>query len=167
MSEKKQAAQRIQSLREQLNHHSYQYYVLDDPEIPDVEYDRMYRELQELERQYPDMTPVVEFFARHGFDGMRVGINSSYGDAVYLYELGPRFPGAEWFYVAEPDQSRLQGIEVLASADYLVFDEYYGMKHPLEEYRDRLAGEFELLGEYAIDLAWGSTTASILGRRKE
>ena len=43
MSNSKQAnldATRISTLRELLNHHSYQYYVLDEPEIPDVEYDR-------------------------------------------------------------------------------------------------------------------------------
>ena len=46
---------RIVQLREQLNHHSYQYYVLDNPEIPDSEYDRLYRELQQLEQKYPDL----------------------------------------------------------------------------------------------------------------
>lgn len=44
---------RVQSLREQLEHHNYQYYVLDAPEIPDAEYDRMMRELQELETEFP------------------------------------------------------------------------------------------------------------------
>ncbi|MBT8129227.1 MAG: NAD-dependent DNA ligase LigA [Gammaproteobacteria bacterium] len=47
--------QRIEQLREQLNHHSHQYYVLDNPEIPDSEYDRLYRELQQLEQQYPEL----------------------------------------------------------------------------------------------------------------
>ncbi len=55
MSSKAQAAQQIDQLRQQLNHHSYQYYVLDDPEIPDAEYDRLYRQLQQLESQYPDL----------------------------------------------------------------------------------------------------------------
>ena len=40
-------------LREQLNYHNYRYYVLDDPEIPDAEYDRLFRELQALEEKYP------------------------------------------------------------------------------------------------------------------
>ncbi len=118
-----------------------------------------------LERQYPDMTPVVEFFTQNGFDGMRVGINSSYGDAVYLYSLGDTFPGAEWFYVAEADQSRLRDVEEFRNADFLVFDEYYGERHPLEDYRDRLSEDFAVLGEWQIELAWGSTQASVLGRR--
>jgi len=46
---------RIDQLREQLNRHSYLYYVLDSPEVPDSEYDRLYRELQQLEQKYPDL----------------------------------------------------------------------------------------------------------------
>ncbi|MFZ1640182.1 MAG: NAD-dependent DNA ligase LigA [Candidatus Contendobacter sp.] len=46
---------RAASLREQLNWHGYRYYVLDDPEIPDAEYDRLFRELQELEATYPEL----------------------------------------------------------------------------------------------------------------
>jgi DNA ligase (NAD+) len=41
------------TLREQLNYHNYRYYVLDDPEVPDAEYDRLFRELQALEERYP------------------------------------------------------------------------------------------------------------------
>jgi len=55
MSNKNKRSEDITHLRDQLNHHSYQYYVLDDPEIPDVQYDRLYRELQSLEAQYPDL----------------------------------------------------------------------------------------------------------------
>ena len=50
--------ERIKSLRDQLNHHCYLYYVLDNPEIPDSEYDRLYRELQLLEEKFPEqVTP--------------------------------------------------------------------------------------------------------------
>ncbi|VAW67359.1 DNA ligase (NAD(+)) [hydrothermal vent metagenome] len=55
MSDKKQAGKQITKLCDQLNHHSYQYYVLDDPDIPDVAYDRLYRKLQALEAQYPEL----------------------------------------------------------------------------------------------------------------
>ena len=46
---------KITDLREQLNLHSYRYYVLDDPDITDAEYDRLFRELQQLEAQYPGL----------------------------------------------------------------------------------------------------------------
>lgn len=42
------------SLIESLNHHSYQYYVLDNPEISDPQYDALYQQLLEIEAQHPD-----------------------------------------------------------------------------------------------------------------
>lgn len=48
------AAERIARLRELLEHHNYRYYVLDAPEVPDAEYDRLFSELQALEDQYPE-----------------------------------------------------------------------------------------------------------------
>jgi DNA ligase (NAD+) len=49
------ARRRIEALREQLKDHDYKYYVLDAPSIPDAEYDRLFRELQDLEGQHPDL----------------------------------------------------------------------------------------------------------------
>ena len=48
-------ARRATELREQLNHHAYLYYVLDAPEIPDAEYDRLFQELQAIEAAHPDL----------------------------------------------------------------------------------------------------------------
>lgn len=45
----------IAKLREQLNEHNYRYYVLDDPTIPDAEYDRLFQALKVLEVQYPEL----------------------------------------------------------------------------------------------------------------
>ena len=47
--------QRAEKLRERVRYHNYRYYVLDDPEIPDAEYDRLLRELQQLEQQHPEL----------------------------------------------------------------------------------------------------------------
>lgn len=58
MSVSKQILNKIESLREQIRHHNYRYHVLDDPEIPDAEYDRLMRELQALEDKHPEcVTP--------------------------------------------------------------------------------------------------------------
>lgn len=46
---------KLNKLRDELRHHAYLYYVLDQPELPDAEYDRMYRELQALEQQHPEL----------------------------------------------------------------------------------------------------------------
>ena len=46
---------RAQDLRRQLHHHVHAYYTLDAPEIPDAEYDRLFRELQALESAHPEL----------------------------------------------------------------------------------------------------------------
>jgi DNA ligase (NAD+) len=48
-------AARIAELRQKLEYHNYLYYVKDDPEISDAEYDRMFRELLELEKEHPEL----------------------------------------------------------------------------------------------------------------
>ncbi|HVC29109.1 MAG TPA: NAD-dependent DNA ligase LigA [Gammaproteobacteria bacterium] len=73
MTSQSAAQRRIHALRDQINHHNYLYYVLDAPEIPDSEYDRLMRELEDLEHQFPKLvtrdsptqrvgaTPLAEF----------------------------------------------------------------------------------------------------------
>jgi DNA ligase (NAD+) len=47
--------QRIEELRETINHHNYRYYVLDSPEISDAEYDELMKELRQLEAEHPEL----------------------------------------------------------------------------------------------------------------
>jgi DNA ligase (NAD+) len=49
------ARKRVEELREQINHHSYRYHVLDDPEVADAEYDELVRGLRELEERFPEL----------------------------------------------------------------------------------------------------------------
>lgn len=51
----KKAAKQAEKLTKALREHNYRYYVLDAPTIPDSEYDRMFRQLQELEKKYPEL----------------------------------------------------------------------------------------------------------------
>jgi DNA ligase (NAD+) len=48
-------SERAAELRAQLHHHAHRYYTLDDPEIPDAEYDKLFRELQELEAAHAEL----------------------------------------------------------------------------------------------------------------
>lgn len=70
---------RVKRLREEIERHNYQYYALDDPLISDAEYDRLFRELRELEARHPALitpdsptqrvgaTPLAEFSeVKHG-----------------------------------------------------------------------------------------------------
>ena len=50
-----EARRRIEELRELINYHNYRYYVLNDPVISDAEYDELFRELQKLEEQFPEL----------------------------------------------------------------------------------------------------------------
>lgn len=45
--------ERVTRLREEIDHHNHQYYVLDAPDVSDAEYDRLFRELEQLETEHP------------------------------------------------------------------------------------------------------------------
>ena len=47
--------ERVAQLRQELNYHNYRYYVLDAPEIPDYEYDRLFQELKGIEEDHPEL----------------------------------------------------------------------------------------------------------------
>lgn len=55
MTDKEQCTKRAQELRDKLNYYSRKYYVDDDPEIEDYEYDMLQRELKAIEDKYPDL----------------------------------------------------------------------------------------------------------------
>lgn len=55
MSNQDRVKRRIEELRELINYHNYRYYVLDSPEISDVEYDELMRELKRLEAEHPEL----------------------------------------------------------------------------------------------------------------
>ncbi|MGM0593319.1 MAG: NAD-dependent DNA ligase LigA [Pseudomonadota bacterium] len=73
-------AKRAAQLRDEIAYHNYRYYALDDPEIPDAEYDRLFRQLQQLEQAYPDLvtpaSPTQRVGAQplKGFDEVRHAI---------------------------------------------------------------------------------------------
>jgi len=58
--------EKVRDLRKTLHHHNFRYYVLDDPEISDSEYDHLMRELIRLEKAYPDLVSSDSPSARVG-----------------------------------------------------------------------------------------------------
>ena len=111
----KDPAQEAEQLREQLRHHEYRYYVLDQPEIADAEYDAMMRRLQELEQRHPALaapdspTQRVGGKPREGFVKVRHSSPmTSLDNALNQVELRDfdrrvreSLGGAEYRYVAE------------------------------------------------------------------
>jgi len=46
---------RVEKVREEIEYHNYRYYVLDQPEISDAQYDRLLKELEKIEDQHPEL----------------------------------------------------------------------------------------------------------------
>jgi DNA ligase (NAD+) len=115
---------RAQRLRAQIAHHDYRYYVLDDPEIPDAEYDRLMQQLRELEAANPDIvtpdsptqrvsgTPAAEFRpVKHGVPMLSIDNGFSEDDLrAFDRRVRERLGrDAEIEYAAEP---KLDGLAV-------------------------------------------------------
>src|SRR5262245_38769210 len=112
----KDVAQRIETLREALHRHNYLYYVEDRPEISDAEYDRLLRELRDLEEAHPELvTPdsptqavgghVAQAFAPVEHKGPMLSLDNALStDELCEFEGGLRraLPSAELAYVCEP-----------------------------------------------------------------
>lgn len=69
MSQTSSAERRIQELRQVIDDHNYRYYVLDEPAVPDAEYDRLMRELQNLETEHPELVTADSPTQRVGAGG--------------------------------------------------------------------------------------------------
>lgn len=112
-----QIEKRIQKLREAINYHNYRYYVLDNPEISDAEYDRLIQELQAFEHQYPELirpdsptqrvgaTPLAAF-ATVAHTLPMVSLDNAF-DEMGIREFDARLrrllpPGERVEYVVEP-----------------------------------------------------------------
>ncbi|PKQ39487.1 DNA ligase (NAD(+)) LigA [Pseudomonas sp. YY-1] len=83
------AAQRISELRNELDAHNYRYYVLDEPSVPDAEYDRLFRELQALEAKHPELVTPESPTQRVGGEAL-----SAFGEVrheVPMLSLGNAF----------------------------------------------------------------------------
>jgi DNA ligase (NAD+) len=115
---------RVEKLREEIEYHNYRYYVLDRPEISDVQYDRLLRELEKLEEQYPELrstnsptqrvgAPPLEAFeiVRHSIPMLSLANAFDESEAREFDKRVKKFLGvsADITYVTEP---KLDGLAV-------------------------------------------------------
>src|SRR5436189_2611278 len=79
---KKVSAKEIETLRNILRFHEYRYYILNDPLISDFEYDQLYKQLEQLEKEHP------EFIARDS-PTQRVGssLNTAFPTVQHLVPM--------------------------------------------------------------------------------
>lgn len=87
------AADRIEALRREIEEHNYRYFVLDDPSVPDAEYDRLMRELRRLEEAHPELASTDSPTQRVG--GATVGRFEEVTHAVPMLSLGNAFSEEE------------------------------------------------------------------------
>lgn len=93
MSIDKEIVARVNQLRDILNKHNHQYYVLDAPLIPDVEYDKIFRELQSIEHQHPELIIPTSPTQRVGAEPLSAFISVKH--ALPMLSLGNVFDDEE------------------------------------------------------------------------
>ncbi|MDP3297443.1 MAG: glycosyltransferase family 39 protein [Thermodesulfovibrionia bacterium] len=121
-------------------------------------------QLRWLERQYPNMSEVVDFFKRTGFDGMVVSIDSDYGDAVYTYALKEIYPRAKFLPITEIQPEGKNVCESLVP-DYVIIDGYYGKSAFRDMARGYIKNGYSLEKKVKISLSWGVRDVQIFSRR--
>ena len=119
--DKQDAKNRIDELVELLNHHAYLYYVLDQNEIDDYEYDMLQRELRELEEQFPEYirndspTQRVGGMALSGFEKVEHKVQMGSLQDVFSFEEVKAFTERVASVVSEPEfvvEPKIDGLSV-------------------------------------------------------
>ena len=117
------AKKKIEELRKRIRRHNYLYYVENNPEITDRDFDRLYRELLELEKEFPELAtpdsptrrvggePLAEFKPyRHEVPMLSMDNTYSEDDLREFEKRNQRFmPGAEFTYTVE---LKIDGVSV-------------------------------------------------------
>jgi len=118
-----EAHERADELRRLIERHNYHYYVLDDPEVPDAEYDRLMRELESIETTYPDLitadspTQRVSGTPMGGFETVRhrvpmLSLGNAFSDeevADFYRRVSQGLERDDIFFAAEP---KLDGVAI-------------------------------------------------------
>jgi len=116
------ASERAASLRAEIERHNQAYYVLDNPTIPDAEYDRLFRELQGLEAEYPELLAADSPTQRVGAAPLKEFPPCEHG--VPMLSLNNAFAPEE---VEAFDQRVRDGLETIAAVDYAVEPKFDGL----------------------------------------
>jgi DNA ligase (NAD+) len=115
-------AQRAAFLRAEIERHNQAYYVFDAPTIPDAEYDRLFRELQAIEAQFPALLTADSPTQRVGAPAQKAFPAHRHG--VPMLSLNNAFEAAE---VEAFDQRVRDGLDSIAAVDYAVEPKFDGL----------------------------------------
>jgi hypothetical protein len=123
-------------------------------------------QLQWLQRQYPDLDPVLEYFQKNGRDGMSVIIDSDFGDAVYTYTLEDRFPHARFSSISEYDRTFQDNPSHQSFPDYIILDNYYTKKpYRVKALSYIRTGHYFRAQTFISNMSWGKKQITIYSRR--
>ncbi len=103
------AQSRILELRAELDQHNYRYYVLDEPSVPDAEYDRLFNELKALEAEHPELVTADSPTQRVG--GAALSAFSQVRHEVPMLSLGNAFEEDD---LREFDRRVVEGLDLPA-----------------------------------------------------
>ena len=109
-------------LRAELERHNQAYYVLDAPTIPDAEYDKLFRELQGLEAEHPELLTADSPTQRVGAAPLKEFPSRRHG--VPMLSLNNAFAPEE---VEACDKRVRDGLETIATVDYAVEPKFDGL----------------------------------------
>ena len=123
MSSETEAMERTVELRRLLNHHNYRYYILAQPEISDRDYDALYKELEQLEQQNPELVtrdsptqrvgghPLEQFESERHTVGMLSLDNTYDREEIVAFDtrLHKLLPNVTFSYIVEP---KIDGVAV-------------------------------------------------------
>ena len=94
---------RIDSLISEINNHNHAYYVLDDPKLCDKEYDSLFRELEELEKEHPSLVTDLSPTQRVGHP-VSSGLQS-YDHAVPMLSLSNAINAVSYTHLTLPTKA--------------------------------------------------------------
>ena len=135
MSVLPEQAERVRVLRDRIEDANYRYFALDDPDIPDAEYDRLLRELQELEAAYPELCSADSPTQRVGAAPLKAFAQVVH--ALPMLSLGNAFTQGE---VAAFDRRVRVGLEREGEVEYAVEPKFDGLAVTLRYEQGRFVG---------------------------
>ncbi|MGH8809174.1 MAG: DNA ligase LigA-related protein, partial [Noviherbaspirillum sp.] len=130
-------------LKAELNRHSHAYYVLDNPTVPDAEYDKLFRELVELEQEHPDLVTSDSPTQRVG--GKPLPQFEQVRHSVPMLSLNNAFDDAD---IAAFDRRVREGLQVADAVEYSTELKFDGLAISLR-YEDGLLVQAATRGDGA------------------
>lgn len=106
----------IEELRSRINYHNYRYYVLDDPDISDAQYDKLMRNLEELEKKHPSLFTPDSPTRRVG-GALLSKTFAPISHTIPMLSLGNAFDGnevKEWLARIKKGLGATEGVELIA-----------------------------------------------------